>query len=348
MILAGGLSTRLYPLTKQVPKPLVPVAGVPNAVHLIHYLQSFGYDEIAINVFYLADAILAALGDGSEFGVKLHYLHEPVLMGSAGALKPLEPYFGNDTFVVVGCDDLTDLPLDKLVAFHHERNAIATIGLVERDDVDQYGVVVVDDRGKITGFQEKPAKGTERSRLANTGIYVFSPEIFKHIPANEFYDFGKQVFPSLQASDAPFYGFDARGAYWCDIGTPGEYRRASFDVVEGAFTIPGTRANGTSLTADVADDARVDGDVWIGSAARVGPGVTIIGPSVIGDGVTIAPNARIERSILWEGATVGAGATLRDSIVGKEYYVADGTTLDNAVVANDPATQERSDAPVSS
>src|SRR5271170_3253265 len=189
MILAGGLSTRLYPLTKQVPKPLVPVAGVPNAVHLIHYLHSYGYDEIAINVFYLADAILTALGDGSKFGVKLHYLHEPVLMGSAGAVKPLEAYFGNETFVVVGCDDLTDLPLDKLVAFHRERGAIATIGLVERDEVDQYGVVVVDERGKIVGFQEKPAKGTEKSRLANTGIYVFEPAIFKHIPAGEFYDF---------------------------------------------------------------------------------------------------------------------------------------------------------------
>jgi mannose-1-phosphate guanylyltransferase len=325
MILAGGLSTRLYPLTKQVPKPLVPVAGVPNAVHLIHYLQSFGYDEIAINVFYLADEILDALGDGSQFGVKLHYLHEPVLMGSAGALKPLEPYFGKETFVVVGCDDLTDLPLDKLVSFH-----------VERKEVDQYGVVVVDDRGKITGFQEKPAKGTERSRLVNTGIYVFSPEIFKHIPHNEFYDFGKQVFPSLQEAGASFYGFDARGAYWCDIGTPGEYRRASFDVVEGVFSIPGTRTSGAALSATVAGDVRIDGDVWIGSGARVGPGVTIIGPSVIGDGVSIAPNARVERTILWEGATVGAGATLRDSIVGKEYYIQDGAVLDHAVVANEP------------
>jgi NDP-sugar pyrophosphorylase family protein len=165
---------------------------------------------------------------------------------------------------------------------------------------------------------------------------VFSPEIFKHIPANEFYDFGKQVFPSLQQTAAPFYGFDARGAYWCDIGTPDEYRRASFDVVEGVFAIPGTRANGASLTADVADDARVDGDVWIGSAARVGPGVTIVGPSVIGDSVTIAPNARIERSILWGGATIGADATIRDSIVGKDYYVEDGTNLESAVVANEP------------
>ena len=113
MLLAGGLSTRLYPLTKTVPKPLVPVAGVPNAIHLIKYLKSFGYDEIAINVHYLADAITSALGDGSAFGVRLEYLHEATLMGSAGALKPMERFFGNETFVVVGCDDLTDLPLDR-------------------------------------------------------------------------------------------------------------------------------------------------------------------------------------------------------------------------------------------
>jgi mannose-1-phosphate guanylyltransferase len=336
MILAGGLSTRLYPLTKQVPKPLVPVAGVPNAVHLIHYLQSFGYDEIAINVFYLADAILDALGDGSQFGVKLHYLHEPVLMGSAGALKPLESYFGNDTFVVVGCDDLTDLPLDKLVAFHHERSAIATIGLIERDEVDQYGVVVVDDRGKITGFQEKPAKGSERSRLVNTGIYVFSPEIFKRIPANEFYDFGKQVFPSLQEGGAPFYGFDARGAYWCDIGTPAEYRRASFDVVEGAFSIPGTRNRGVALTATIGRDVKIDDDVWVGENVQIGTSAIVSGPAVIGDGVSIGPGARIQRSILWEGATIGENAIVRDTIVGKDYFVEDGITLEGTVVANDP------------
>jgi mannose-1-phosphate guanylyltransferase len=336
MILAGGLSTRLYPLTKQVPKPLVPVAGVPNAIHLIHYLQSYGYDEIAINVFYLAETIVAALGDGSQFGVKLHYLHEPVLMGSAGAVKPLEAYFGNETFVVVGCDDLTDLRLDDLVAFHRDRRAIATIGLVERDEVEQYGVVVLDDRGKIVGFQEKPAKGTERSRLVNTGIYVFEPEIFKHIPAREFYDFGKQVFPSLQQAGAPFYGFRASGTYWCDIGTPSEYRRASFDVVEGAFEIPGTRARGIDLTATVSGDAQIDDDVWVGADARIGPGVRIAGPSVVGDRVSVGPDARIERSILWEGAAVGAGATLRNAIVGKDYYVQAGTTLEDAVVANEP------------
>jgi NDP-sugar pyrophosphorylase family protein len=159
MLLAGGLSTRLYPLTRSVPKPLVPVAGVPNAVHLINYLKSHGYDEIAINVHYLAGAITQRLGDGSAFGVRLEYLHEETLMGSAGALKPMEAFFGDETFVVVGCDDLTDLPLDRVVRLHEEKRAVATIGLVKRDEVDQYGVVVTESDGRITGFQEKPAPG---------------------------------------------------------------------------------------------------------------------------------------------------------------------------------------------
>jgi NDP-sugar pyrophosphorylase family protein len=170
MILAGGLSTRLYPLTRRVPKPLVPIAGVPNAAHLLRYLHEYGFDEIAINVHYLADAIVAALGDGSRFGVKLHYSHEPELLGSAGAVKKIESFFDADPFVVIGCDEVTDMRLDRIVQFHRDREAVATIGLVECDDVEQYGVVVLDQRGKIVGFQEKPPKGTERSKLAHTGV----------------------------------------------------------------------------------------------------------------------------------------------------------------------------------
>lgn len=335
MILAGGLSTRLYPLTKQVPKPLVPVAGVPNAVHLINYLKSYGYDEIAINVHYLAEAIRETLGDGSAFGVRLTYLHEEVLMGSAGAVKPLQSFFGDGTFVVVGCDDLTNLPIDTLVAMHEGKRAVATIGLVVRPRVDQYGVVVLDDDGRITGFQEKPAPGTERSKLVNTGIYAFSPEIFERIPEHTFYDFGKQVFPELLAGGKPFYGYDARDAYWCDIGTPDEYRRASDDVVNGLFRIPGTRAHGADPSARIDGSAQIDENVWIGANASVGAHARIVGPSVIGDNVTIERDAVLERSILWQGASVGQGASLRETIVGIGYRVGAGEILNGAVVANE-------------
>jgi mannose-1-phosphate guanylyltransferase len=338
MILAGGLSTRLYPLTKQVPKPLVPVAGVPNAVHLVRYLKSYGYDQIAINVHYLADAILKVLGDGSQFGVQLEYLHEPVLMGSAGAVKPLEAYFGNDTFVVVGCDDLTDLPLDRVVAMHEKQRAAATIALVARDRVDQYGVVVLDEQGRITGFQEKPEPGTERSRFVNTGVYVFSPEIFSHIPADTFYDFGKQVFPGLLERGARFFGFDARDAYWCDIGTPQEYRRANADVVNGKLHLPQTRANGADATASIAPSARIEGNVWIGAGVRIGEGARIVGPSTLGDGVTVGERTRIEQSIVWEQAVIGSDAALHDSIVGVGYRVDPRAVLSGAVVANEELT----------
>lgn len=337
MLLAGGLSTRLYPLTKTVPKPLVPVAGVANAVHLIRYLKSYGCDEIAINVHYLADAITNALGDGSAFGVRLEYLHEATLMGSAGAIKPLEWFFGDETFVVVGCDDLTDLPLDRVIAMHERHRAVATIGLVERELVDQYGVVVTDSEGRITGFQEKPAPGTERSKLVNTGIYVFSPQIFSRIPAATFYDFGKQVFPELLEDGLPFYGYDAHDAYWCDIGTPGEYRRASADVVDGRFRIPDTRANGADPSARIAASAHIDANVWIGANVRIGERVRIAGPSVIGDRAIVDDDAVLEASIVWEDSHIGAGARLRDAVVGRETVVEARSELDGDVVASSQA-----------
>ena len=336
MILAGGMSTRLYPLTKEVPKPIVPVAGEPISGHVMRWLASFGYDEVAINVFYLADLVERTFGDGSAYGAKLHYLRERELTGSAGALKQMEGWF-DSTFVVVGCDDLTNADLASLVRFHKQRGALATIGLVEAEEVDQYGVVILDEDGRITGFQEKPAKGTERSKLANTGIYVFEPEIFARVPAATFYDFGKQVFPELLADGLPFYGMHLEDAYWRDIGTPDEYRRASADVLAGRVRVRGARASGFPPGAALPPDARIEGDVRVGEGVDFGAGVRIAGPSVVGDGVRLGAGAVLERAIVWNGATIGAGATVRDSIVGERFVVDDGSTLEDAIVANEPA-----------
>jgi len=335
MILAGGMSTRLYPLTKDVPKPLVPVAGEPISGHVMRWLASHGYDEIAINVFYLAEKVERAFGDGGRYGARLHYLREKELTGSAGALKQMEGWF-DGTFVVVGCDDLTDADLGALVRFHKERKALATIGLLEVDEVDQYGVVIVDEHGRVTGFQEKPARGTERSKLANTGIYVFEPAIFDRIPANTFYDFGKQVFPELLRDALPFYAMNLRGAYWRDIGTPGEYRAATADVLSGRVTIAGARATGVPPDVDVPPDARIGRDVRVGERVRIGRGARLADLTVVGDDVEIGEGATLERTIVWDGARIGAHATLREAIVGERYRVDDGLTLDGAIVANEP------------
>jgi NDP-sugar pyrophosphorylase family protein len=336
MILAGGMSTRLYPLTKEVPKPLVPIAGEPNSGHLMRYLHSFGIDDIAINVHYLADRIVRAFGDGSQYGVKLHYLHEPVLLGSAGGVKQMEEFLGDDTFVVIGCDEITDMRLDALLAFHKKRAAEATIALVEAEDVSQYGVVIVDDESRIVDFQEKPAPGTERSKLVNTGVYVFEPSIFKRIPAATFWDFGKNVFPELQRDAAPFYGLRMQGAYWRDIGTPGEYRQATRDVLEGRVRLLGSRARGYPPDAVLGNDVRIEGDVRIGSRVRLGDGVRVVGPSVVGDDVEVGAGTTIRNSIVWNGTTIGANARISDSVVGVNYRIDAGAVIDGAVIANEP------------
>lgn len=335
MVLAGGLSTRLYPLTKTVPKPLVPVLGEPNIAHVMRYLKRYGITEIATNVFYFAEDIHRALGDGSRWGVHLTYLNERELSGSAGAVRLMQQFLDSDPFVVIGCDDLTNLDLDALLDFHRRCGATATIGLVECDDVSEYGVVVLDGTGKVVGFQEKPAPGTERSRLVNTGVYVFSPAIFERIPAGEVYDFGKQVFPKLQEDGGAFYGFDARGAYWCDIGTIAEYRRVTNDLLCKRFTLPETDADWEAPDAMISRDANFEGPVWIGARARIGPRALVIGPSVVGEDVLVASGARVERSVLWASAVVGDGAEVRDSIIGASYCVGTGRRVANAVLASD-------------
>jgi NDP-sugar pyrophosphorylase family protein len=334
MILAGGMSTRLYPLTRRVPKALVPVAGEPNSAHVVRYLRTFGIEAVAINVHYHADAVCAALGDGSTYGVRLEYLHEPKLLGSAGAVKQMEAFF-DGTFVVVGCDILTDLNLDALLTFHREKKALATIALTSADDVTQYGVVVPDESGRIIAFQEKPKRGAEKSHLVNTGIYVFEPGIFEYIEKDSFVDFGKNVFAALEHDRAAFFGVHVPG-YWCDIGTPGEYRRATNDVLSGRLRLCGvTRVQGVPSDAQMGKQVRIEGDVRIGERARIGDRVRIAGPSVIGDDVVIGEDAVLEGVILWNDVRIGDRARIIDSIVGTAYEVpADGTMRD-AVAADE-------------
>jgi mannose-1-phosphate guanylyltransferase len=220
-----------------------------------------------------------------------------------------------------------------VVALHGQKRAIATIALVNRPKVDQYGVVILDDDERIIDFQEKPAEGTERSHLVNTGVYCFSRQIFDYVPADRFYDFGKQVFPQLQAESAAFYGYDAKGAYWCDIGTPEEYRRATVDVLRGVVRIPETRPTGIDLTAQVDPLAKISGEVWIGKRVKIGRAARIVGPSVISDDAIIEEGATIDRSILWEGVRVRAGRVVQGSIVGRSYVV--DKNLEDAVAANE-------------
>lgn len=313
MILAGGKSTRLYPLTLDLPKPLVPVLDRPVVDHIIDFLARHGVDDIVINVHYLAEQIESYIGDGSRWGVAMTYLREEELMGSAGAVKQVASRF-DETFLVIGCDDVTDVDLNDAVRFHRERGAEATIVLHEASEVSQYGVVVTDESGRITGFQEKPAPGTERSKLVNTGIYIFEPSVLERIPATTFYDFGKQVFPEMLAAGAAFYGMRT-SSYWCDIGTPDEYRRCHFDALEGRVRLRPR------------DGAVVRDGVLFGPDTQIDPAATVLRPASIGARSRIERGAIVERSILWDDVVVEADAIVRDAVLGEGVRVASGSTV---------------------
>jgi mannose-1-phosphate guanylyltransferase len=313
MILAGGLSTRLYPLTLDLPKPLVPVLDRPVVGHVIEYLKKHGVDDIVINVHYFPEAVTAFVGNGSRFGVRVSYLHETELMGSAGAVRQVADRFP-ETFVVIGCDDVTEIDLGSALSFHHARKAEATIVLVEVPDVSQFGAVIVNEDGRITEFQEKPPPGTERSKLANTGVYIFEPGLLRRIPPRTFYDFGKQVFPGLLAANADFYGM-RQTAYWCDIGTPGEYRRVHRDALQGRLSLA------------LPEGASVSDGVMLASRVQVASGAALVGPTCVGAGCTVSAGARIASSILWENVRVGAAANIDDAILGNDVVVEPGAAV---------------------
>ncbi len=331
MALAAGKGTRLFPLTGEIPKPLAPVVDTPIIGHIFGLLAKHGIDEVHVNIFYLADALLEAYGEESEMaGMKVRLNRETELLGTAGGVKRLAEHF-DDTFVVVSGDALTDVDIGELVAFHKENGALATIALRRVYDTSEFGVVVVDDGSNVTGFQEKPDAEEAISTLANTGIYVFEPRSLDYVPEGTFFDFAKDVFPKFLENGERFIGYQG-DFYWSDIGTLEAYRQAQYDVLSGkvGVEIPGERRGDGVWVGDHAQihpAANIEGSVLVGRDAVVGRGVTLQGDVTVGTDCWVRPDATIKRSILLPGAMIGDGAYLEDCIVGHGYNVRPGETI---------------------
>ncbi len=312
MLLAAGLGTRLRPLTYDLPKPMVPILGRPVMEHIIRLLARHGFDDVIANLHYFPDLIRDTFGDGSRHGIRLVYSYEPELLGTAGGVGNAREHFGGETFLVISGDALTDIDLTALWRRHKEAGGIATLALKRVDDPSELGVVIVDDEGRIQGFQEKPAPGEELSNLGNCGIYVFEPEIFDYFPDRPFVDWAQDVFPALLEQDVAFYGHEV-AEYWNDVGSLEEYRQGNFDALEGKVAVetPGTR-NGSQLPAD----AEVEGSVFIGDGCEIASGVRLTGPVVIGERSRIGEGVALRDTIVWPGTQVDAGTVLIGAVAG--------------------------------
>ncbi|MBI2267605.1 MAG: NDP-sugar synthase [Armatimonadetes bacterium] len=333
MILAAGTSTRLYPLTHAIPKPMVPVVNRPSLEHIILHLKKYGFHELVVNLHYLPHFIEQCLGDGSRFGVKIHYSKEEKLLGTAGSVKKMATLF-DETFLVIGGDDISDMNLEDLLRLHKEKSALATIGLTRVEDPTRYGVVVTSPRNEIIRFVEKPKGKEVFSNLVNTGIYIFEPEVLDMIPDQEHYDFGRQLFPRFLEEKIPFYGLSLPG-YWCDVGDLGAYRQAHWDILyrRARLDIPGKKLRGRIWSEDgvLPDHVLAESPLLIGKHCTFGKDVKLIGPCVLGAGIEIGPGSVVRETILWDRVRIGEGARLDHCIIGADCEIEKGAILEGAV-----------------
>lgn len=341
MILAAGKGTRVRPLTYDLPKPMIPILGKPVMAYLVEYLASYGVREIMVNVSYLHHKIEEYFGDGSQYGVQIGYSFEGYTndhgevvaepLGSAGGMKKIQQFghFFDDTTIVICGDALIDLDLASALFEHKNKGAMASVITKEVpwDKVNNYGVVVMDQDGRVQSFQEKPEQHEALSNFASTGIYIFEPEVIDLIPADTVFDIGSELFPLMAKNNLPFYA-QQRFFNWTDIGTVTDFWSVLQNVLQGhvaQLDIPGKQiADGLWAGLNTSIDwhgTTIEGPVYIGSGCRIDAGCKIVGPTWIGNGSHICSGAQVERSVLFEYTRVLGDARLDEVIVFKEYSV---------------------------
>jgi NDP-sugar pyrophosphorylase family protein len=233
-ILAAGLGTRLRSLGLDLPKVMVPVGGKPLLEHHLELFKRQGIREFVVNLHYLPEKITGYFGDGSKFGVKITYSPEPELLGTAGGVKKMERELLDGTFLVFYGDNLVRVDFAPLIEFHRARKAVATVALFASTEPWTGGVVETDVNGRVLRFVEKPDPKQVSTNLISAGIFVLEPSVLGTIPAEQFYDFGKDVFPKLLTDGRPVYAMQPE-AYIQDVGTPERLAKAQHDFEQGVL-----------------------------------------------------------------------------------------------------------------
>ncbi len=335
--MAGGFGTRLRPLTLGLPKPMVPIANRPMMEHVVALLRKHGFDEIRSLLYFQPEAISGYFGDGSEFGVSMDYLLSKDDYGTAGSVRSASDFIGSDRILVISGDVLTDFDLTEAVKFHQDRKSMATMLLTHMENPRQYGVVITDKSGRITRFLEKPTWGEVFSDKINTGIYILEPEVVNMIPHQKFYDFSKDLFPRLLKDDSPMYGYTADG-YWRDVGNIQEYMRAHMDILDGIV----------KLDLSLNQLAHKGATLWVGKNQEVDDSVDFNGVVILGDGVTVGPNASLSNCVIGEKTAIGESVTISESVVWNGARIAQGASvtkamvLSNATIRGDAILEENS------
>jgi len=314
VIIAGGLGTRLRPLTLNRPKALVPLLDRPQIVHLLDRLPP-SCDEVLVAVNYMFEQVHEFFRTHS-FGVKVRVIEERTPLGTAGAIKNVQRHISGP-FVVYNGDIVDTIDFDDLVAAHKKGRGIATIALWPVEDPSAFGVVEI-EKGRITRFVEKPTKGGAPSLLANAGRYVFEPRVFDFIEPGTAVSLEREVFPRLVEHGLTPFRYEG---YWSDAGTLSSYLNAQrllldagrgkissdADVTAGELRPPVYAAAGSFV------EGRVGPHVVLGKSCKIGR-ASVTNATLL-DGVSVDDKSDIASSIIGSGAAIGEGAHVKDSIL---------------------------------
>ena len=232
VIMAGGRGSRLRPLTNNCPKPMIPFANKPVLEHILKLLKRCGVTEVVITVHYLADQIQDYFSDGRRLDMQIQYAVEAIPLGTAGGVKNAASFLTDEPFLVISGDVITDVDLLTAWQAHCRNQAMATLVLKQVPNPEQYGIVAIDELGRIIHYLEKPTQLHPPSCLVNTGIYILDPQILALIPPNRPADFSYDIFPCLLREDVAMFGHQTEG-YWSDIGTIESYLQTLSDALQG-------------------------------------------------------------------------------------------------------------------
>ena len=317
IVLSAGYGTRLWPLTEDRTKPAIPILGKPLVGYVAEYLASYGIDEIVVNLHHRPESVRRALGDGSRFGVKLHYVEEPVILGTSGALDNTREFFERETFVVVNGKIITDIDLSAALETHRRTNALATLVLLPNTRRERFSVIETED-GRIKAFGRMPPENdTGSAPLMFTGIHVLEPRILDYVPRGVFSDSVIDVYPQAMAKGETIAAHVATGK-WRELSTLKRYLDISIELLQETAK-PYVAGVNTLLAenASVTDSVLWD-DVRVGAGARINRAV-LADDVVIRDGEVIE-NAVVVPRALVEGKTRPEKA-LRGEFQGENFVV---------------------------
>ena len=306
ILLVGGFGTRLMPLTKNTPKPMLTVAGVPVTEHQLAMAKAAGITEIVLATSYLSEVFIPYFGDGAKWGMKIKYAVEKEPLGTGGAIRNAAKLLDTkESVVILNGDVLSSHDLSEQIRQHEAHDADVTLHLTQVDDARAFGCVPTDSDGRVTAFLEKMENPV--SNQINAGCYVFNPRVVSTIPLDTVVSVERETFPQLVANGAKVFGY-LENAYWLDIGTPRALLKASIDIVKrsGDFlAMPGSVIDPTAV---------ITGGSCIGPNSSIGAGVHIDG-SIVEAGSVIGPNATISDSFVAAGAKVENNVKITSSFV---------------------------------